>query len=107
MASITLPDLEQDTDIEPKEPGGPWLVILWDDDEHTYDYVILMLIDVCSMTPEKAFEHAIEVDTYKKTIVFTGEFEHAEHVHDRIINYGPDFRMSNCKGSMSATLEET
>lgn len=101
-----LPNIEEKEETKPKEPGGPWLVILWDDDEHTYDYVVTMLVDVCNIPPEKAFQHAVEVDTYKKTIVFTGEFEHAEHIHDRIINYGPDLRMSNCKGSMSATLEQ-
>ncbi len=88
------------------EPIGPWKVVLWDDDEHTYDYVIEMLMEVCSMSIEKAFQHAVEVDKEKKTIVFTGELEHAEHVHDRISTYGPDPRMSISKGSMTATLEK-
>ena len=84
---------------------GPVKVILWDDDAHTYEYVIEMLMEVCSMNVEQAFAHAIEVDTQKKTIVFSGEFEHAEHIQERILNYGPDFRMEKSKGSMSATLE--
>lgn len=106
MPGIVLPDVEEQTEIHETPPGGPWKVVLWDDDEHTYDYVIEMLMDVCSMDSITAFGHAVEVDTEKKTIVFTGEFEHAEHVHDRIINYGPDPRMSESKGSMTATLEE-
>lgn len=106
MPSIVLPDADQETEITPKKPGGPWNVVLWDDDSHTYDYVVEMLMDVCSMSEEKAFFHAIEVDTLKKTLVFSGEFEHAEHVHDRIITYGEDPRLPNSKGSMTATLEE-
>ena len=49
---------------------------------------------------------AIEVDTDKKTIVFEGELEHAEHVQDRIHGFGPDPRMADSKGPMSATLEQ-
>lgn len=103
---IVLPDISEETEIEEKEPGGPWKVVLWDDDEHTYDYVIEMLMEICNMTIEQAYYHALEVDTEKRTIVFTGELEHAEYVHERIITYGPDPRMPNCKGSMTATLEQ-
>ncbi|MCB1179558.1 MAG: ATP-dependent Clp protease adaptor ClpS [Leptospiraceae bacterium] len=107
MPGTILPETIEETSIEEKKPGGPWKVVLWDDDDHTYDYVIEMLMEVCGKSIEEAFFHAVEVDTEKKTIIFTGEFEHAEHVHDRIINYGPDPRMPKCKGSMTATLEET
>jgi ATP-dependent Clp protease adaptor protein ClpS len=64
-----------------------------------------MLMEICQMEPEKAFLHAVEVDTEKKTVVFQGELEHAEHVQERILTYGPDPRMTKSKGSMSATLE--
>lgn len=100
------PDIEELTTPSTTNRGGPWKVILWDDDEHTYDYVIEMLMEVCQMTEEKAFRHALEVDTEKKTLVFTGEFEHAEHVQEMILTYGPDPRMAKSKGSMTATLEQ-
>lgn len=89
-----------------KDTGGPWKVVLWDDDEHTYDYVIEMLVEVCGMSEEKAFGHALEVDSEKKTIVFTGELEHAEHIQEMILTYGADPRMEKSKGSMTATLEQ-
>lgn len=103
---VVLPEVLEETEVEEKTPGGPWKVVLWDDDEHTYDYVIEMLMEICNMTIEKAYYHALEVDTEKRTIVFTGELEHAEYIHERIITYGPDPRMPNCKGSMTATLEQ-
>jgi ATP-dependent Clp protease adaptor protein ClpS len=106
MASPSLPTIEELISPDQTKPGGPWKVILWDDDEHTYDYVIEMLVEICSMSIEKAFQHAIEVDTEKKTIVFHGELEHAEHIQERILSYGIDPRMPNCKGSMTATLEK-
>ena len=106
MPSISLPDLDIDLELNKKSPGGPWKVVLWDDDEHTYDYVIEMLMDVCQMSMEKAFQHALEVDTEKKTIVFTGELEHAEFIQEKILGFGPDARMENSKGSMTATIEQ-
>lgn len=106
MPAITLPEIDEQTEIKPKDPQGPWKVVLWDDDEHTYDYVIEMLMDVCMMEMEKAFLHAVEVDTEKKTVVFSGELEHAEHVQERILGYGADPRMKVSKGSMTATLEQ-
>ncbi len=99
------PTIEETTTEEPIQVGGPWRVILWDDNEHTYEYVIEMLMDVCKMTPEQAFGHAVEVDAQKKTVVFAGELEHAENIQDRILNYGPDPLLPASKGSMSATLE--
>ncbi|MCG9875641.1 MAG: ATP-dependent Clp protease adaptor ClpS [Leptospiraceae bacterium] len=105
MASIALPEIEEEVKIATSNGGGPWKVVLWDDDEHTYDYVIEMLMEVCQMTDLQAFEHAIEVDTKKKTIVFSGELEHAEFIQEKILGYGPDIRMSKSKGSMTATLE--
>ncbi|MCE9500689.1 MAG: ATP-dependent Clp protease adaptor ClpS [Leptospira sp.] len=105
MQANALPDILEKTEEKIKEPGGPWKVVLWDDDSHTYDYVIEMLMEVCSMDIETAFQHAVQVDTEKKTIVFTGELEHAENIHDRILTYGPDPRMEKSKGSMTATLE--
>jgi ATP-dependent Clp protease adaptor protein ClpS len=106
MPGIVLPDVIEETEIQENPPQGPWKVVLWDDDEHTYDYVIEMLMEICSMSIERAFQHAVEVDTEKRTIVFTGELEHAEFIHERILAYGPDPRMSSSKGSMTATLEQ-
>jgi len=102
----TLPDIEKDTELKKPDSSGPWKVVLWDDDQHTYEYVIEMLMEILSMSMDKAFGHAVEVDTEKKTIVFSGELEHAEHIQDKILSYGPDPRMPNSKGSMTATLEQ-
>ncbi|TGK09888.1 ATP-dependent Clp protease adaptor ClpS [Leptospira fletcheri] len=101
------PVIEETRVEDPLKTGGPWKVVLWDDDEHTYDYVIEMLMEVCVMTMEQAFHHAVEVDTQKKTVVYSGEFEHAEHIQELILEYGPDPRMAVSKGSMSATLEKS
>ncbi len=79
-------------------------VVLLDDDEHTYDYVIEMLQRLFVMPKEIAFHHAVEVDTTGRTIVITCELPQAEFARDQIHAYGPDPRMPKSKGSMSAVL---
>ena len=80
-------------------------VVLLDDDEHTYDYVIEMLMTIFCLSPEAAFRHAVEVDTDGRTVVLTCEREQAEFGRDQIHAYGADPRMAISKGSMSAVVE--
>jgi len=80
-------------------------VVLLDDDEHTYDYVIEMLGALFCLPPQSAFRHAVEVDTTGRTIVMTCEREQAEFGRNQIHAYGADPRMAVSKGSMSAVVE--
>ncbi len=80
-------------------------VILLDDDEHTYDYVIEMLMDIFNHSRERAYDMACEVDAKGRVIVETTHKERAELKKDRIMSYGADWRIPRCKGSMSAIIE--
>lgn len=80
-------------------------VILHDDDKHTYEYVILMLMQLFGKSLERAFEHAKEVDTTGVTIVETCPFERAELKADQIHAFGPDPRIAGSPGGMSASIE--
>lgn len=80
-------------------------LILLDDDDHTYDYVIEMLGVVFGFPIEKAFLVAEEVDASGRAIVFTGHLEVVELKQQQIHSYGADWRIPHCKGSMSATIE--
>jgi len=80
-------------------------VVLLDDDEHTYDYVIEMLSKLFAMSTQQAFDHACEVDATGRTVVMTCELVAAEFGRDQIHAYGADWRMAKSKGSMSAIVE--
>ncbi len=80
-------------------------VVLLDDDEHTYDYVIEMLQKLFAKSTEQAFNHAREVDSTGRTVIITCELLEAEFGRDQIQGYGPDWRMEKSKGSMSAIVE--
>lgn len=80
-------------------------VVLWDSDQHTYEYVERMLRELFGFEPEKCHKLAKAVDTQGKVVVLTTTKEHAELKRDQILAYGKDELMKNCKGSMHATIE--
>jgi len=80
-------------------------VVLLDDDEHTYDYVVEMLMKLFLCSHQRAYQHALEVDSMGRTVVMTCEQEQAMFARDQIHAYGADWRMENSKGSMSAIIE--
>jgi ATP-dependent Clp protease adaptor protein ClpS len=80
-------------------------VILWNDNDHTYEYVITMLRELFGYPPEKGFLMAKEVDTQGRVILLTTTKEHAELKRDQIHAYGKDALIPSCKGSMYATIE--
>lgn len=83
----------------------PYHVILLNDDDHTYDYVIRMLGELFGHSQEKAFLLAQEVDKAGRAIVNTTTKERAELKQEQIHAYGADPLSKNSKGSMSAVIE--
>ena len=80
-------------------------VVLLDDDDHTYEYVIGMLRKLFGMPSERAFTLASEVDTSGRVIVDTTTLERAEFKRDQIHAFGRDWRIARCCGSMTAFIE--
>ncbi len=80
-------------------------VILWNDDDHTHAYVMVMLLELFGHPLEKGFQLAEEVDTRGRAIVLTTTREHAELKRDQVHAYGKDHLVKACKGSMSCTIE--
>ena len=100
--TITIP--EEQTDIRTKRQP-PYHVILLNDDDHTYQYVIFMLQTLFGHTPETGFKMAQEVDKTGRVIVDTTSLERAELKQEQIHAFGPDPLIPRCKGSMSAVIE--
>lgn len=98
----TLPRPDEATKVEQLPP---WNVVLLDDDEHTYDYVIRMLQELFAYTPQRAYVAAKEVDTKGRVICCTTHKERAELKQDQIHSFGKDPLMAISKGAMSAVLE--
>ncbi len=107
IVSQSLPDVIEET--RKKKRKKPIIipnyhVVLLDDNDHTYDYVIEMLMQIFRHSQAKAFRMACAVDSAGRVIVDTTTMERAELKRDQIHAYGPDWRIPHSVGSMSAVI---
>jgi ATP-dependent Clp protease adaptor protein ClpS len=91
---------------KPPKRQPPYHVIIWNDEEHSYEYVIELLMKLFAHPYETAFDITRLVDQVGKGIAYTCHMELAELKRDQILAYGADWRMpkvSHC--SIRATIE--
>ena len=89
--AVTTPRTDRDTKTDNRRKRQPpYHVILWDDDDHTYAYVIRMLRELFGQSVWRAFQMAREVDKTGKVICLTTTLEHAELKRDQIHSFGRD-----------------
>ena len=81
-----------------------WYVVLWDDNEHTYLYVIRMLVKLFRMSPEVAMKHAFEVDSEGVTILARLPRAEASEKRNQVLRFGGDPQLKTVH-SMRATIE--
>jgi ATP-dependent Clp protease adaptor protein ClpS len=96
---------KQATRRKPPKRQPRYHVILWNDDDHSYEYVIDMMAELFAHPETEGKRIAHEVDHSGKAICCTTTLERAELKRDQIHAYGADKRMQRSKGSMSATIE--
>ena len=80
-------------------------VILLNDDDHSFEYVIEMLAKIFGHPAPTGFKMAWEVHSSGRAIVVTTHRELAELRQEQIHAFGPDRHIQHCKGSMSAAIE--
>jgi len=100
----TVPERKEEKKKKPKRQP-PYNVILWNDDDHTYDYVIRMMQRLFGHPIEKGMQIAKDVDTQGRAVVMTTTRELAELKRDQIHAFGKDDLIAGCKGSMKASIE--
>ena len=93
---------------KPKRKKQPmYRVILWNDDDHTFEYVIRMMEKIFHYDIPKGMEIAVRVHTHGKVDVAIVSQEVAELRRDQIRGFGPDELVKGCCTSMFATIEPT
>jgi ATP-dependent Clp protease adaptor protein ClpS len=80
-------------------------VVLLDDDDHTYHYVVHMLCTLFTVGFEMAYLMACAVDKDGRVIVCTTDRETARLKRDHILRFGPDPLLPHSTGSMGAVIE--
>lgn len=89
--SAVDPALDPTVDATPqRRRQPPYAVIIENDDEHTFEYVIIVLRKVCGHSTEKAYQLAMETHIKGRAVVWHGTLEVAELKRDLIRGFGPD-----------------
>ena len=81
---------KQPADAKPKVQP-PYAVVVLNDDEHSFQYVIDTFMKVFGYPLEKSYSLALQIHTEGKAIVWSGTREVAELKRDQIRSAGPDF----------------
>ena len=104
QATVTAVEPEVTTDQQTRRLP-PYNVVILNDEEHTFPYVIELLIKLFRHTLPKAEELTLRIHTTGRAIVYTTHKELAELKRDQVIAYGPDPRMKISKGPLRCYVE--
>lgn len=83
----------------------PYNVIVLNDEEHTFEYVIELLTKIFGHSLTLAETLTWRIHNTGRAIVLTTHKELAELKCDQVLGYGPDPRMSISKGPLGCYIE--
>ena len=96
-ATATVVEPEVTTDPQTRRLP-PYNVVILNDEEHTFPYVIELLIKLFRHDLPKAEELTWRIHTTGRAIVYTTHKELAELKRDQVIAYGADPRLETFQG---------
>lgn len=100
-----LADRPENHNAKPRTPSRH-NVILYDDPEHTFTYVMEMLQELFGYEKQQAYEMTEDLVENQKTIVYTASNrDEAVLKKDQILSYGRDKANRDCKGAMGVEIE--
>ncbi len=75
--TLVLPQAGPETELD-----NPWQVVLFNDESHSFDEVILQIQKATGYSLERAFELTMRVHTSGKAMIYVGSKEECEKVAD-------------------------
>jgi ATP-dependent Clp protease adaptor protein ClpS len=102
VTTRTRPETDQATKTQ-RQP--PYNVVILNDEEHTFDYVIELLVKIFRHSLPTAQELTWRIHSTGRAIVYTTHKEKAELKRDQVLAWGPDPRMSVSKGPLGCYIE--
>jgi ATP-dependent Clp protease adaptor protein ClpS len=91
VATLPMPTRHQQERASDPKPQPPYAVILFNDNIHTFEFVIDTLTKVFGYSTEKSYTLALQIHNEGKGIVWSGTLELAELKSEQIRSAGPDF----------------
>ncbi len=104
VTTQTAPRSKTETTTETRRQP-PYHVIIVNDEEHTFDYVIELLVKLFSHPLATAKELTWRIHSAGRAVVYTTHKEKAELKREQVLAYGPDPRMSISKGPLGCYIE--
>ena len=101
-ATVAVPEVSTD---QKTRRLPPYNVVILNDEEHTFPYVIELLIKLFRHDLPKAEELTWRIHTTGRAVVYTTHKELAELRRDQVIAYGADPRLETSKGPMRCYVE--
>ena len=91
-AAVAEPVQEESTETSRPKPKKlpPYAVVVLNDDEHTFAYVIETFMKVLGYDQTKSYQLARDIHVNGRSIVWSGAKEVAELKRDQIRSAGPD-----------------
>ena len=86
-----------------KQP--PYNVVILNDEEHTFDYVIELLTKLFAHPLPAAEQLTWRIHNAGRAVVYTTHKEKAELKCEQVLGYGADPRMSESKGPLGCYIE--
>lgn len=83
----------------------PYNVVIVNDEEHTFHYVIELLVKLFAHPLPTAQELTWRIHTRGRAVVYTTHKEKAELKRDQVIAYGADPRLKASKGPLRCYIE--
>jgi ATP-dependent Clp protease adaptor protein ClpS len=80
-------------------------VLIYDDWEHSYNYVIVLLVSILNVSEERAFEMAREVDTRGYVTIDAMDAAEAERIRGMVLSAGPDRMLPFSKASLMVAIQ--
>jgi ATP-dependent Clp protease adapter protein ClpS len=90
-ATVVATSERTDPKTNPKTKGQrPHVVIVYNDDEHTPEFVVTVLMEVCKMDQDQAIEATVKIHNEGQAAVWHGLMEHCELVREQIESFNKD-----------------
>jgi ATP-dependent Clp protease adaptor protein ClpS len=102
ISTVIDPDVQEETKTR-RLP--PYNVVVLNDEDHTFEYVIEMLIKLFAHTVPRAKDLTWAIHTRGRAIVYTTHKEKAELKRDQVLAYGADPRLARSNGPLRCYIE--
>jgi ATP-dependent Clp protease adaptor protein ClpS len=104
VSTQTTPKSRTDSETETQRQP-PYNVVILNDEEHTFEYVIELLTKLFGHPLVTAEELTLKIHIAGRAVVYTTHKEKAELKREQVLAYGPDPRMDVSKGPLGCYIE--